>query len=129
MTTYSYTNTIIDYLNKQYNVFACDKKDGNSNYFTIDEIKKCSREEIDIVGTLYIYCCSYEDLIRKVIPLQGYSQLTIEDGEDEGDLWLKVKFNTSIAIDTSIGQGEVKLVAININDEGKDVIIPPANTK
>lgn len=127
--TYSYTNTITDYLNKQYNVLACDKKDDNSNYFTIDEIKKCSRKEIDIVGTLYIYCCNYEDLIRKVIPLQGYTTLTIENLEDDGDLWLKVKFNTSIPIDTSIGQGVIKLVAVTINDEETDITIPPTNTK
>lgn len=64
-----------------------------------------------------------------MVPLQGYSQLTIEYGEDDGDLWLKVKFNTSIAIDTSIGQGVVESVEVNINDEETDVIIPEAKTK
>lgn len=107
---------IIDYLNKQYNVKVCEKKEDNHNYFTIDKITKCSTECMTVIGTLYIYCCNYEDLLRKVETIPPNTQVAINNNEDDV-IELQVTFNMKIPIDTTTGAGTVKIVEVDINDK------------
>jgi len=76
---------------------------------------------MDVKGTVYIYCCNYEDLLRKVANIQSYPEYTVF--EDDRDIQLQIAFSTCITLEaTSL---ITKSAEVTINSEEKEVVILP----
>jgi hypothetical protein len=45
---------------------ACPEEGEKNNYFVINSVTKCSENCMTVYYTLYIYCCSYEDMLIKI---------------------------------------------------------------
>ncbi len=76
---------------------------------------------MDVKGTVYIYCCNYEDLLKKVANIQGYPEYTVF--EDDTGIQLQIAFFTCITLETT--SVITKSVEVAINSEEKEVIILP----
>ena len=103
-------------------------QNGNNSYYTITEIYKCSLECMDAKGTLYIYCCNYEDALKKASHLsitQTKMIITTISTDTSDNIYLQIEFNIKIPIDTNSSVGQVKIVEVTINDEETETIIIP----
>lgn len=76
---------------------------------------------MDVKGTVYIYCCNYEDLLKKVANIQGYPEYTVI--EDDTGIQLQIAFSTCITLEAT--PVITKSVEVAINSEEKEVIILP----
>lgn len=79
-----FTNQITGYIHEVYGVTTCTHNTGKNNYYTIQEIKKCSTSCMEANVTLYIYACSYEDALTKVSNMQCAFNSTIEEAGSAG---------------------------------------------
>ena len=101
-------------------------QNGNNSYYTITQIYKCSPECMKVKGTLYIYCCNYEDVLKKVSNLnvtQTDMTITTIQTDETDSIYIQIDFSVDIPIDTNNSQGQVKIVEVKINDEETETII------
>lgn len=107
-------------------------QNGNNSYYTITQIYKCSSGCMKVKGTLYIYCCNYEDALKKASNLNA-TQINITIGTIQTDTtdstYMQIDFSVDIPIDANNSEGKVKEVEVTINDEETKTIIIPESYK
>lgn len=83
---------------------------------------------MNVKCTLYIYCCNYEDALRKVSNLQvTQKDITISTITNDAseNIYLQIDLIIEVPIDTSSSAGQVRVVEVTINDEETEKIIIP----
>jgi len=107
-------------------------QNGNNSYYTITQISKCSLECMKVKGTLYIYCCNYEDALKKASNLnatQTNMTITTIQTDETDSIYMQTDFSVDIPIDTNNSEGKVKEVEVTINNEETKTIIIPESYK